>query len=102
MIEMIEHLEALGRGEIDPSDISEGICYEIKNKFGYRNAIHIDYFAQLWPKYSGDSLFPVPCPVGGKPHLRYNKTNDLWNTKYGALRRELCLFIAERMRKLYV
>lgn len=102
MLELIEHLEALGNGAIDPEDLSEGICQEVKKRFGHHEMSHIKYFARLWPKYSGNEMYPVPCSVGGDPELRYIKSNDLWGNKYGDLRRELCLFVASKMRKLYV
>jgi len=45
---------------------------------------------QAWPKFSGDSAYPVP---GG--HDVYWDTERKWAGKQGLLRKELCTFCAE-------
>lgn len=58
---------------------------------------------RLWPEYSGNFAYPVPCKAG----LRKYRSNDglgysmatsrMWSTKhqYGRARLRLCRFIAE-------
>lgn len=46
-----------------------------------------------WPKYSGDSIYPIPCPSGKSPKAAYLGAGEgeMWNPShpYGALRLEL-------------
>lgn len=70
-----------------------GICRSV----GYQHDL-IKLF-ELWPKYSGSIVFPIP---GGM--LAYNeaKLNDtLWdlNTEYGQLRWELLEWLIEELQK---
>lgn len=103
MLDLIAHLHALGNGKIQPMNFEEGLCQEIKNKFGYEALHHVHYFAPTWEHYSGNELFPVPDPDGLTPaQIRYYKTRNLWAGSYGKLRKDLCIYIAKKLEKLYV
>lgn len=98
----IDLLRALGTGAAYPRNTIYGICAEIKRLEGAclitQNAVeHIcDHMMQLWPKYSGNRIYPVPHPTK-TPVKAFIHTDNLWIGKYGALRKELCLWLADQL-----
>ena len=101
MLAVIKHLEQLGKGATVPKDITEGICMEIKQAFGSSAMMEVMSLIPDWPKYSGNKLFPIPCPYDGDAKLRYLRTKNLWYNRYGNLRKNLCMFLAEQLREKY-
>lgn len=105
-----EHLEKLGRGEIEPQRINFGICSEIHQRFptffiGVCPVIFVGAYASTWERFSGIDSFPVPCePCGIESSMdaairAYSFRSNLWaKDLYGNDRRELCLFIAAKLR----
>ena len=67
----------------------------------------IQQVAQKWPKWSGDTHYPVPCPTNmGLPELKagvhtpmdaYHHFHNVWEGAYGALRMELLDFLIEEL-----
>lgn len=54
-----------------------------------------------WPKHSGDDLYPVPHPTMSPCDAWCDVNNtDRWDpeTEYGRNRRELCAYLATRLR----
>lgn len=98
-IEIAKHLINLGNGDVEPNNGIGGICHDIWMTFDFIQRLTeaeqlVKSYAQGWLKHSGDPLFPVPrkdLPANGA----------LWkpwaNTQYGNDRRELCLFIAQKI-----
>lgn len=107
-----KHLKQLGEGKVLPSQSRYGICDEVYYKFGDPlgdTKILYKYF-KTWDKFSGSLRFPVStCAVydskgyisfEGKGHFEYVVLDDKWgDNEYGDLRRDLCLHIAEEMKK---
>ena len=88
---------------------NHGICYNVK-RFCVGIESELVLFclhdvAELWPKYSGDSCYPVPDPSGDDhdPVYVYQTTLDEWEegTAYTALRIELCRFIIDYLKRYY-
>jgi hypothetical protein len=64
-----------------------------------------------WPHFSGRIGYPVPPhkprwysdrhALKAAAHRKYHSCNDRWNTRtrYGRLRRELCLWLANEIRE---
>ena len=89
---------------------SHGICHNVRQLCGdtyyYDHALFcLGDVAELWPKFSGDSCYPVPDPYGGDPNPEwaYHDTIDEWEegTAYTALRLELCHFIVDYLKRYY-
>ncbi|MBP94156.1 MAG: hypothetical protein CMC55_08575 [Flavobacteriaceae bacterium] len=59
----------------------------------------IQLYMCQWPKFSGDAFTPVP---GGFIQYRHYRENDLsmYEGEYGQLRKELALYIAQRLETL--
>lgn len=94
---VIEYLEGLSDGSIEPSLPGVGTCTNLTQKFGYQA---VDQFSKLsieWEKFSGDKTFPVPHPEMTSENAYYHV--NLWTGEYGDNRRELCAFVAKRMRE---
>ena len=98
---VINYLRGLASGK-SPLVVSEGICVNLSDKC-YKcvlDAHHlISYHAIYWDKYSGDETYPVPSTdhLTNSDAYWYNIHSNLWIGKYGALRRDLCGFIADRL-----
>lgn len=52
---------------------------------------------KLWPKFSGQSVFPVPG--GFTAFCRAAGTKYMWSGEYGQLRKELLNFMIEQLEK---
>lgn len=95
------HLRKLGNREIKPKNSNVGICSELSNKFDVYNVVtFIDKRTKTWPKFTGYFGYPIP-------HSKYNASMafqmlaNLWDarTTYGKDRLELCLHIADVLKK---
>lgn len=97
-LELADHLEQLGKGEIQPNKIGFGICYEVDCVAGE----YLDEVRALmteWPRYSGNTFFPVPHPEYGAA-FGYSDAKSEWeDDEYGDSRRELCLWLADEIRR---
>lgn len=77
---------------------THGICGEIgphRACFDKRGGLRRLF--GLWPKFSGNSTFPVP---GGEEAFRLAAgTKRMWSGEYGQLRKELLNFMIEQLEK---
>lgn len=81
-----------------------GICNQVK--CSWSQLILTTYFIK-WPKFSGSTVFPVPCPELSskgiaKARDRYitvKHTGDMWTGEYGELRKELLDFLIIEITK---
>lgn len=76
-----------------PKDLSLGICNAIDDGYDLYTKAFKNCF-EAWPKYSGDSSYPVPSSVSGDSAgwaFNSTKADRMWNPEdpYGALRLEL-------------
>ena len=100
-------IEALLAGLINiqtdgPHDSDLGICYNLRFA-GVPGAddpgvyaIMRDLFL-LWPKYSGDSFYPVPYD-SMEPVDAYLEIGNVWEGEYGASRKELLAFLIAQLQ----
>jgi hypothetical protein len=97
---LIRHLRELGAGKINPKETEYGICCEIENVFsGIGCVINYGYYYDMWPKFSGNYAYPVPYD-GMSPGDAFDYTTNLWDgSQYGEARRELCLFLADKLEE---
>lgn len=99
---------ALVKIQLNPPSSVFGICSELKEYIDgdirYEfvcDASGMDYDEtvseafQAWPKYSGDAVYPVPCPDLGSPMSAFSRSRKMWDATdpYGALRLELLDFM---------
>ena len=88
--------------------LTTGICDPFALEIPRKNKVMASYWIQhhftCWPKYSGDSMHPIPNVDGCNPshqyHIaRYDKT--LWDrdTEYGRLRWGLLDYLIEQVKK---
>jgi len=96
-LQIIEHLEKLGNGEIKPRPASLGVCSEIQEKFNVK-LIEIVPFTE-YPNFSGDNLYPIPH-YRLDPETAYTDIENMWDkrTKYGRERMNFCLWSAQYIR----
>ena len=86
-------LDALLKIKQDNSSSSRGLCYEVyKLSDSYNVAEEFRRIYKTWPKYSGSTVFPVPCPSGGKSSDVFRATENMWINKYGEDRIDLLNF----------
>lgn len=90
LLKVQNHLVGLASGVLMPRDTNDGICKDLKDRFGF--IIPKEYF-ESWMRYSGDPVYPVPG--GMEP---YRKHNALWVSKQGRYRRELCSHLALELK----
>ena len=97
-----EYLREIADGG-DPEDYGCGLCYNLTSAIrdaGYASVTSgyaiIQKYASLWPEFSGDAEYPVPCDIYEVDGQRIGYTEDaLWVGGYGAARRRLAGFIAD-------
>ena len=127
LLEIAAHLRKLGNKEIEPIRVTAGLCINLEKRFSESDEWFLmspssDFcFVDQWPKYSGDPYYPVPCPVElearitSQANYEFDDVNTIheacydyylehgagWNIDdpYGALRLELCLWIAEQIEE---
>lgn len=126
-LRIIFALEKLGLGETQhfrnfvPVN---GACANISKELGLNeNLIYqVMKLSKSWEKYSGCEIYPVPAPIGDNvvvnvknftfmPRAKYYNPEkaaecyvqpemlNYWEGEYGALRRELCLFLSDKLKK---
>ena len=97
-----EYLREIANGRA-PEYGGCGLCNNLTlaiSAAGYQDFISgyttIVKYAPLWPEFSGDVDYPVPCDMYGVDGQRTGyDTLDLWVGEYGAARRRLAGFIAD-------
>ena len=83
-------LKALRRLRDDgPEDTWAGICGNLPYPVHSDHIERLDALFKSWPKFSGDSAFPVPGVDGMTPLCAFAYIPNCWEGEYGALRREL-------------
>lgn len=97
-LEIIKHLEGLADGSIEPADDRFGLCHEMSNWLPFRSDEWVSKMAVGWDKFTGIIDYPVPHP-SMTPERAYQSDIELWTGQYGDNRRELCAFVAKRMRE---
>lgn len=97
---MADRLQDLADGA-EPAE-PLGICHNIGNEFGDDSLNLIKEKFRDWPEFSGAPHYPVSAPE----HLLVTPMEafefmglDLWSGEYGAARRRLCGFLAQKIRK---
>ena len=101
---IIQYLIALGEGKVVPEDLSDGICYALSERFssvskGDGVSIVCD-LAMTWKHHSGYNGYPV-SEGGEGADICYNGTLNKWNdTPYNNLRKELCLYVAAKLKAM--
>jgi hypothetical protein len=70
-----------------------GVCYNMADYFGFGDVRHMEYAIRVvrelacdWPFHSGNDIYPVPISAG-----------NIWEGGEGNQRRNLCLFIAQKI-----
>ena len=96
MRDLIEYLERLGNGSEQPHSSTEGVCSSVLDEFSYTHYLPSLYkdFIDQWEHFSGSKKYPVP---GGE--YGYHVQPLKWENEQGAYRRDLCLFIARKLRE---
>lgn len=95
MKNLIHYLTLLGKNQITPINLDEGICEEVR----IYSSLNLQPFFISWPLYSGNSGFPVPHPNMGSS-TAFHCVENLWrDNEYGDNRRSLCLHIAKCLKK---
>lgn len=90
-------LVKLADGRTKPSRPGFGICSNVEDFFLDMNIPAWAYdaipaYALGWPKHSGDEVYPVKLPRRADPV-------DCWGGSYGRARKELCTYIANKLRR---
>ena len=83
-----------------------GICYGVElllKDFTLSVAGRVDAtlskLMSEWEEYSGDPTCPVPHPTES-PMKAFTDCGTLWEGEYGATRRRLCLYLAEKLGEM--
>lgn len=93
-------LKALIKTKAAPTNV--GICGNVSKNIQINWICYCDYLTSLfmsWPKFSGTSSYPVPCPDCESASYAYNATVMLWEGEYGDLRRELLDHCIDELEK---
>jgi hypothetical protein len=79
-----------------PDDEDLGICFSLM-EFGYHGELH---GVESWPKFSGNSTYPVP-ETSKTPGRAFFEIRNMWdnNTEYGRNRWELLDFLIDYIEK---
>lgn len=75
-INIINHLKLLGLGMLSPARIDRGVCYDLKQNYGFRIPYNVIY---EWSKThpSGSSDYFIPHPIM-HPRQAFYSVRDLW------------------------
>lgn len=99
---MADRLQELADGA-EPSNPDCGICIEIARFFDYVIDHSVDFVcrtSESWPEFSGATGYPVPHPkLEPIDAYYYYLEGDRWSGEYGAARRRLCGFLAQKIRE---
>lgn len=100
---IINYLEGLSSGEVEPIQLKYGICYHLYSMFRFRSVRYVEFIPQYlckeWPEWSGDTGHPIVHPDHSAREAFY-LCEDLWSGEYGASRKRLCKFLAEELEKM--
>ena len=93
--------EALLQIKQSVEHVESGICQNLLNIMGsgcfVQQSDWFDHIIKMWPKYSGNSMFPVPSGDESiPPDCAYVYCQNVWEGKYGELRKELLDFLIEK------
>lgn len=94
-----EHLFELAAGK-NPLDTGHGICWSLLSEVGLSpddNRILLD-MSREWEHHSGSAFYPVPG--SSYAYAEAQKYRVLWQGRQGELRRDLCLYLAERLKAM--
>lgn len=91
-----------------PHNRNVGICDAVlviaHRELGWSQDVMEELYRTIirWPRGTGRSTFPVPCPNGGSPSRVYlidYENDEMWdaNHPYGALRLELLDWLIEEL-----
>lgn len=101
--DIINYLEGLSSGEVEPIQLQDGICHHLNRMFQFQSVRYVDsipkYFCKEWPECSGNTAFPIVHPDHSAREAFY-LCEDLWSGEYGASRKRLCKFLAEELEKM--
>lgn len=105
--ELLAAVKKLRQGQL--WDSTEGICNNLEDTLThechpdtrayYKDSpahIWMRAVAKRWPKWSGDSVYPVPDSEL-LPDDAYQQYDEKWQGEYGDLRRELLDFLIEEL-----
>lgn len=105
--EAAKYLESWGQRESE-GRISNGICLNLflcpplRGPYRRETVNWIMYLSQYWEKYSGTLAYPIPDPTlkgGAVGAAIVFGSLPKWEGEYGKLRRELCLFLAQKVNE---
>lgn len=93
--------ELLDKG---PVDLTRGICKSLSQRNGlsyYTERGLLVEIVKTWPKYSGESMYPIPCDGTDytAPGECFNSVENLWEGTQGELRRELLHFTIQQCKR---
>ena len=96
---VVDYLEGLARGTIEPESFKGGLCFCLETK-----GIKIPKLKQIfksWSKFSGEVSYPVPDPYNKRAiaaYERFHESSGMWEGEYGKLRKELCQYVADYIK----
>lgn len=102
-------IKALERVKERPAILEAGICDNLEAMLYYQRGGCIKNLKRAlillyrefsnWPRFSGNIIFPVPCPYDQEENhgYTYERIVNKWEGRYGALRYELLDFLIERL-----
>ena len=100
----IDFLRCIANGA-KPLEYWNGLCWNLTRALreaGVADNISgypfIHMYAPLWPEYSGNPDYPVPCQDADDAYSAYYEV-DLWVGEYGEARRRLAGFVADELEK---
>jgi len=99
-------LTKLGRKDSVPVEKGEGVCGNVMRMCaGLSLDAHYPHYITVirnWKYYSGDYLFPIPCPREFShtyPGLYYIRLYNKWEGEQGELRRKFCRYLVRELNK---
>lgn len=102
MRDIANHLDSIAANASPVKYRDRGICQELDNGWGKRYSGVVSMLFENWPEYTGNPRYPVPFgSYGVSPKDAYMTTKDLWVGIYGEKRRDLCTFLAKKIREVY-
>lgn len=94
---MADRLQELADGA-EPDSRAFGICHSLSGFMRFVDAtVFVGRRAREWPEFSGLIGYPVRHKSGAVTGYEIN--NDRWSGEYGAARRRLCGFLAQKIRE---
>ena len=98
-LELADMLDGLADGTVDPPYRKRGICaYLLFYAIDDALCCKVKNLMTEWPDGSGSRIYPVPHPKLSSRNAYYSE-RDLWSGEYGENRRNLCRYLAKRLRE---